>query len=53
MGAIVGTIATNHMIKSESTRFYMNQLWGTEDDFNLRHHDTSGDEGIIRTEPYE
>jgi len=31
-GLIVGYIATRNLIKSESTRFYMNQLWGTEEE---------------------
>jgi len=33
-GVIIGYFATRNLIKSESTRFYMNQLWGTEGDTN-------------------
>jgi len=30
-GLFFGYFATKHMIKSESTRFYMNQLWTTDE----------------------
>lgn len=32
-GIVLGWIATRNLIMSESTRFYMNQLWGTENEF--------------------
>jgi len=31
-GLVFGYIATRHMIKSESTRFYMNQLWSESEE---------------------